>query len=697
LQRITYYAKLHANTMRKMRKFILSYITRKEKSMKRKRVSRIVGLLALALLLSTGQTVWGGEARLPADAPTSQPPLDLVQITHNSGEWEQIDPIRISGYGNRVAFFVHPLGGGARDLYVANADGSGSTQLVATNVMMTYLDISDDGKRILFVPWDDGSHGLKAMHAYLFLVDQHSYLDVTACITHPDGIHQRCLPPNPSVGYPGGALSGDGRQVFYTSDMPWDCEPLPDLPYWNCAIPYGPLRLWGVQVEDGQARCRTDPNSDLGDIGSVDASAQGGVSSIYAFDGTTKNVFLTFRNSYQTIDPLIYYPVLSRNGYFTAGTSQDRTELWQVPFRNGWYSLGDPRCIFTSDNVLLPLGFSRDGQRILFTEHCGSSECPYLINLDGGDRVPAVPEDWIGCHQPVLLWSSSLAYDVGETVAFVSDCDILGNGNTHLQIFVLGDPGHSTGWKEIPHYSNPPARSGHKMVKLPDGRVLLFGGQDGSAGLSDELFAFQEDSWTPITPANDPPPPRRDHAAVSVGDAVYIHGGLGEGGSTFDDLWRYNADDNSWEMIITIDPPPARSSHSAWSWNDAVYIAGGQDSGTNTLQDLWAYDLIANTWQRRADAPVGFHHAGMASDGRYVYVLGVEDMPVYDTQTDTWSLLPQGPLPEPRRSPAVAQNAYKAWMIGSWGTLGSSTLPRGVGSKASRCPPRWRVRPPAAS
>jgi len=46
----------------------------------------------------------------------------------------------------------------------------------------------------------------------------------------------------------------------------------------------------------------------------------------------------------------------------------------------------------------------------------------------------------------------------------------------------------------------PVSRLGHSMVTLPDGRVMMFGGKDVEGTLFNDLHAFEESGWAPITP-----------------------------------------------------------------------------------------------------------------------------------------------------------------------------------------------------
>lgn len=69
-------------------------------------------------------------------------------------------------------------------------------------------------------------------------------------------------------------------------------------------------------------------------------------------------------------------------------------------------------------------------------------------------------------------------------------------------------------WTPITPPNSPDARFGHSMVTLPDGRVLMFGGEGHPQGnLFDDLHAFEASGWDPKHLLLPHPPARRDHQA----------------------------------------------------------------------------------------------------------------------------------------------------------------------------------------
>ncbi len=74
------------------------------------------------------------------------------------------------------------------------------------------------------------------------------------------------------------------------------------------------------------------------------------------------------------------------------------------------------------------------------------------------------------------------------------------------------------------------------MVTLPDGKVILFGGEDDAQNIYNDLFAYDSGQWSPIPAAGTPPKERKNQSAWLLDGRLYIHGGVGKNSQHFDDL-----------------------------------------------------------------------------------------------------------------------------------------------------------------
>ena len=82
-----------------------------------------------------------------------------------------------------------------------------------------------------------------------------------------------------------------------------------------------------------------------------------------------------------------------------------------------------------------------------------------------------------------------------------------------LLIILEGSSWAESDWKVLTPANSPPARFGHSTTPLPDGKILLFGGEGNAQELYNDLHAYDNGQWTLVTPANPAPPARRSQCA----------------------------------------------------------------------------------------------------------------------------------------------------------------------------------------
>src|SRR6266478_1307157 len=160
-------------------------------------------------------------------------------------------------------------------------------------------------------------------------------------------------------------------------------------------------------------------------------------------------------------------------------------------------------------------------------------------------------------------------------------------------------------------------RRGHTATRLPDGRVLIAGGENGSGVLnSTEIFDPAAGTFSLGGNLNSP---RVDHSATKLADGrVLIAGGRGDTGSL-----------NSTEIF---DPTTgafasgpamsvARAGHSATLFADGtVLIAGGDAAGSAEI-----FDPAAGTFSAvgaNMNTARSMHSAALLNDGRVLIVGG---------------------------------------------------------------------------
>jgi hypothetical protein len=175
-------------------------------------------------------------------------------------------------------------------------------------------------------------------------------------------------------------------------------------------------------------------------------------------------------------------------------------------------------------------------------------------------------------------------------------------------------------WQErTPMTLNPAPRAGHALYFDPAlGKVVLFGGDDGTRALGD-LWTWDgsagvwQEAWSPPHPPGpgDPfPAPRFDHAMRSLPRPAASEVGLLVGGcasrtgsecdTLLGDAWLWDGVAGSWTELTAGGPPP-RSQHglAVDPVRGKVVVSGGQiESGGGIVADAttWEWDVALDAW-----------------------------------------------------------------------------------------------------
>lgn len=128
--------------------------------------------------------------------------------------------------------------------------------------------------------------------------------------------------------------------------------------------------------------------------------------------------------------------------------------------------------------------------------------------------------------------------------------------------------------------------------------------------------------------------------------------------ATFADL---PAPELQWEKMAAA--PVPRLDGAAIQIKNLLYVFAGYGTIDYVHSHVDIYNITDNTWGGRFDMPkeMAHSHLGMATDGRYIYIVNGQYGPqcrgatthtfVLDTETKTWKEMP--PLPVPRYAPAT--------------------------------------------
>jgi len=163
-------------------------------------------------------------------------------------------------------------------------------------------------------------------------------------------------------------------------------------------------------------------------------------------------------------------------------------------------------------------------------------------------------------------------------------------------------------WTQIlPSGPGPSARSGHVAIFDPVGdRMIVFGGSD--VGACNDAWALSlsgTPTWNQIAQPGEIPPPTTEATAVydPTPGRLVVYGGFDGGAVLSDDIWVLSLDSLRWTRLEPVgDQPPARYRHSATYdvTRDRMILFGGSDP--NRENDVWALDLSgAAAWTQLPD------------------------------------------------------------------------------------------------
>jgi hypothetical protein len=171
------------------------------------------------------------------------------------------------------------------------------------------------------------------------------------------------------------------------------------------------------------------------------------------------------------------------------------------------------------------------------------------------------------------------------------------------------------------------ARVGHRVVTLPDNRLLITGGSTMS-GLTTQtaIMTLRADGSGSIS---DGPPlavARRDHAAVVAAGVPVVIGGFGAGDLPLDTLEALQPGDATFKTIGQL--RVARADATATVLPDgSILVAGGLDVSGKPRDDAEIFNPITDTTTVEiiGGRPRHGHTATLISGGRVLIVGGLDD------------------------------------------------------------------------
>lgn len=150
----------------------------------------------------------------------------------------------------------------------------------------------------------------------------------------------------------------------------------------------------------------------------------------------------------------------------------------------------------------------------------------------------------------------------------------------------------------VPTGSMGTARRNHTATSLPDGTVLVVGGQSTTTITNTaEIYHSTTGFWTP---AANMPAALQQHTATLLRDGrVMVCGGTNAGGPQ-KNCYAYNYTNDSWAALANL--PVTLYAHTATLLFDGRVLVAGGNNGFGEFQASYIYDPNGNTWSATSGA-----------------------------------------------------------------------------------------------
>jgi N-acetylneuraminic acid mutarotase len=201
------------------------------------------------------------------------------------------------------------------------------------------------------------------------------------------------------------------------------------------------------------------------------------------------------------------------------------------------------------------------------------------------------------------------------------------------------------------------------------GRIFVLGGYPASRETvrTVQIYDVSTDSWTLGPPL---PAPNNHGMAASVGGRIYLIGGqtTAQGGGSYVDT-VYELDPAAGAWVEKARMPTARSAGVAIVLDGLVYVAGGRPPRGS---DFAVYDPASDTWTALPDLPSQRNHVAGAALGGEIFVAGgrleggfqsaaTAVVEAFDPATATWREAASLPRARSGMNSVVANGCFHVW------------------------------------
>ncbi|MDQ1504189.1 MAG: hypothetical protein QOD57_1916 [Actinomycetota bacterium] len=258
------------------------------------------------------------------------------------------------------------------------------------------------------------------------------------------------------------------------------------------------------------------------------------------------------------------------------------------------------------------------------------------------DLTAPLPPGPLGPRQgPAIVWTGT------EVLVMIGTSQSGGGPDTTSA--AAYNPATRT-WRRLP--DAPEAGWGHPAGVWTGTEAIIWGGADeaGGPGPVDIANNPPTDRWRtlPAGPFNM----RTFNSAIWTGTEMLVWGGYDISKPppyhSAADGAAYNPTTNQWHLLAA-SPLDGRFAHTAvWTGTEMIIWGGvsGEENGAPISHQGAAYTPATDTWRLLPDGPIPARQWPTAEwTGTQVLVSAGPDLAAYDPTTDRWERLPSGPLP----------------------------------------------------
>jgi N-acetylneuraminic acid mutarotase len=240
-----------------------------------------------------------------------------------------------------------------------------------------------------------------------------------------------------------------------------------------------------------------------------------------------------------------------------------------------------------------------------------------------------------GQHSATLLPDGKILVAGGTRK--ISRAGGVSNGEDVLNSAELYDPATAT-WSSAGNLNT--ARVGHTATLLPNGKVLVAGGDSNGNGA--ELYDSATVTWSSTGNLNTP---RGGHAATLLPNGkVLVVGSPGYGVNSAE---LYDPATGTWSITGNLNTGRWYAHTATLLPNGMVLVAAGSEGGDDVLESAELYDPVTGTWSKTGDLNEdrGAHTATLLPNGKVLVAGGfdydyesLDSAELYDPATGSWSV-----------------------------------------------------------